>query len=110
MELHLVHYKAKHGSLGDAVKAGGQDALAVLGIFFEIQQDDNKHIEKLIEAVKEVKENGDETEMKQMPLKDFLPRNTDQYYRYQGGLTTPTCNEIVVWTVFKVRSRIMRLR
>ena len=36
-----------------------------------------------------------------LPLKDYLGADTSNFYRYEGSLTTPTCNEAVLWTVFK---------
>ena len=34
------------------------------------------------------------------PLAQMFPVVTGKFWRYQGGLTTPTCDEQVVWTVF----------
>ena len=45
MELHLVHYKLQYGNdIGSALKnaPGAKDSLAVLGIMFKLQDEDNK--------------------------------------------------------------------
>jgi len=31
-------------------------------------------------------------------LKQLIAENPGDYYYYQGGLTTPTCDEVVLWT------------
>ena len=47
MELHLVHYKAVHSSLGEALQEGAFDSLAVLGVFFSVQLGGLVHVPSL---------------------------------------------------------------
>jgi len=106
MELHLVHFKTEYGNtIGDAIKGGGRsdDSLAVLGIFFQIEKEDNKALEPLMNALDEIatKDLNTKVIMQSASLASLLPTDTKNFYRYMGSLTTPGCNEIVVWTVFK---------
>ena len=53
-------------------------------------------------SLEKVQHKDDTKNIQPFPLEKLLPENTDMFYRYEGSLTTPTCDEIVVWTVFKV--------
>ena len=39
--------------------------------------------------------------MRGFPVHGVLPKKRNKFYRYHGSLTTPKCNEVVVWTIFK---------
>lgn len=99
MELHLVHYKGSYGTLAEAVKR--RDGLAVLGVMLEVSNNDNPALAPLATALRNITQSGMFADVSALyPLKAFLPRNVDRFYRYDGSLTTPTCNEVVTWTVF----------
>ncbi|MAD42583.1 MAG: hypothetical protein CL623_09355 [Arcobacter sp.] len=85
MEAHLVHAN----SAGD---------LAVVGVMFELGED-NIVLNKLLRNIPE--NTGDSNKLKSEILGyDILPSNQD-YYRFNGSLTTPPCSEGVKWFVLK---------
>jgi len=108
MELHLVHFNTEYGSsitqaISNAAKAKKQvnDVLAVLGIFVNLQNQDNPKLNPLVKTIEKITKKGEKAQIKSFPLVELLPRNTDDFFRYNGSLTTPGCNQIVLWTVFK---------
>nr|AAX16122.1 carbonic anhydrase precursor [Tridacna gigas] len=104
LEVHLVHYKASAGSVSAGLQSG--DGLAVLGFLFEIDEYDqnNTRLDPLITSLTEVLYKNGETNIA-MNFAHTMPEDWSslEYYRYLGSLTTPTCDEAVVWTVFENR-------
>ncbi|CAL4091117.1 unnamed protein product [Meganyctiphanes norvegica] len=99
LEMHIVNYKASYGNLGTAVQK--PDGLAVLGVMFEVSNTDNAALTPLVNALANITDAGALAEVATAyPLQAFLPKDTEKFYRYEGSLTTPTCNEAVIWTVF----------
>ena len=44
---------------------------------------------------------GQEVHIPGFSIEELLPERSEEYYRYQGSLTTPPCHPTVLWTVFR---------
>merc|ERR1719384_2550410 len=118
LEVHLVHVNTKYYVNGtpSADNFDMPDGLAVLGIFYEISEEDNANLTTILSKVSEVaveakrrRKTGRAGPVNldmNLALDSLLPADTTQYYYYQGGLTTPTCNEAVLWTNLKATQTI----
>lgn len=74
------------------------DGLAVVAVFVQIGKDASS-LSTLNAALSKVVERGDTLQLFNYSAKVALPRNTNNFYRYEGSLTTPGCNEAVIWTL-----------
>lgn len=104
MEMHVVHFNTKYGDhLLDALAEGrgANDTLAVLGFFFKLTNKDNEKLKPIIDGLEFIHEFQSETELKVFPVSDILSEDLSRFYRYTGSLTTPGCNEVVIWTIFE---------
>jgi len=98
LELHFVHYNTKYNNLSVAVPE--KDGLAVLGVFFKIDSADNAALKPILDHASKIENKGDTT-IPQFNLRKLMPGNIAEFYRNNGSLTTPPCDESVTWTVFK---------
>nr|XP_019939117.1 PREDICTED: carbonic anhydrase 4-like [Paralichthys olivaceus] len=106
MEMHIVNAKSSYnGNTTQAV--GDSTGLAALGFFIEEMSGSEtgkpESWKKLTKYLANITTKGQTfTIPSGISLDDLLVGvNRSIYYRYLGSLTTPACNEAVVWTVFK---------
>uniref|UniRef100_A0AAY4A282 Carbonic anhydrase n=1 Tax=Denticeps clupeoides TaxID=299321 RepID=A0AAY4A282_9TELE len=104
MELHIVNTKSIYnGNL--SVAANDSEGLAALGFFIEATSETDKpdSWKTLTSYLPKIIEKSNFADISpNITVYDLISAvNISRYYRYLGSLTTPNCNEAVVWTVFK---------
>ncbi|CEF61100.1 Alpha carbonic anhydrase domain-containing protein [Strongyloides ratti] len=98
VEIHFVHVKDGL-SVSEALKH--PDGLAVVGAFFVVKNDivNSYSFEDVELNVNSILEKNMNVTITSHRPRNLLPKSVDSFYRYEGSLTTPGCNEAVVWTV-----------
>ncbi|XP_034557405.1 carbonic anhydrase 4b [Notolabrus celidotus] len=101
MEMHVVHIKEEYETVSQALR--DHTGVAVLGFFFQESESANKKFDPLINSLKYVTRSSNSTTLRGVSLEMLLPAWTDmtKYYRYYGSLTTPSCAEAVIWSLFE---------
>lgn len=103
-EIHIVHMNKKYSSIDEAFRHS--DGLAVLGIFLEESDHDNKALDTLVNSIKSIQYKNDKVSLqKGFDIKGLIPDDLN-FWTYDGSLTTPPCSECVIWTVFRTPIRI----
>ncbi|KAK3919145.1 Carbonic anhydrase 1 [Frankliniella fusca] len=102
LEVHLVHYDAKYPSLQEAM--GNNNSLAVVAVLFRENksQEPNAELAQVVAGLRAVTEPGHTAQLAaRFSPAMLLPGDTERWWRYAGSLTTPGCDQGVVWTVFR---------
>lgn len=98
-EMHVIHYNDKYPDVGKAIAQ--PDGLLVWGHFLKVSSDKTVHNEafqKLLNNFGKANKCCEKTELT-LNLKALLPDNSEEFYHYNGSLTTPPCYESVKWIV-----------
>nr|XP_012632975.1 carbonic anhydrase 4 isoform X2 [Microcebus murinus] len=103
MEMHIVHQKEKGTSGNNNNTQNPGNDIAVLGFLVTPGPKVNDGFRPLVEALSKIPTPEMSTTIGGISLMNFLPteEKLKRYFRYRGSLTTPSCNETVVWTVFE---------
>nr|XP_033780362.1 carbonic anhydrase 14 isoform X2 [Geotrypetes seraphini] len=104
-ELHVVHYNSDDYSSMEEAKDQAE-GLAVLGVLIEVGDEPNLSYDSILSYLENIKYAGQEVSIPSFNVRNLLPDQLDQYYRYRGSLTTPPCYESVLWTVFSHKVQI----
>ncbi|XP_028520342.1 carbonic anhydrase 6-like isoform X3 [Apis cerana] len=100
LELHFVHYKEQYGNTSAASKH--ENGIAVVATLFELDSEDNMEIMPILKATELISNGiGKSTELNESKFIPslFLPKDHTTYYHYDGSLTTPGCQETVMWYI-----------
>ncbi|XP_034937782.1 putative carbonic anhydrase 3 [Chelonus insularis] len=107
LELHLVHYDKQYGNV--SIASQSHNGISVVAVLFKLSDDDNEKLYPILKAAEAVSEwvgmSSVEIQRKVIPMQ-LLPNDRTTFYRYEGSLTTPGCQEAVTWFIMSEKLSI----
>uniref|UniRef100_A0A914XDQ9 Carbonic anhydrase n=1 Tax=Plectus sambesii TaxID=2011161 RepID=A0A914XDQ9_9BILA len=95
LEAHFVHQRADLNATQSLLVP---DGLAVVAVWFILDNRNPAPLKQLDDAYESI-DPFNTTVTLNVTLSDMIPANTAAFYRYSGSLTTPGCNEALVWSI-----------
>ncbi|XP_003515900.4 carbonic anhydrase 6-like, partial [Cricetulus griseus] len=100
LEIQIVHFNSKYRTYEEAKSQA--NGLSVLAILIEVDEfAENTYYTPITSQLINIQYPGQTTTLTNIKIQDLFPRNTGQYYTYNGSLTTPPCTENVKWFLFR---------
>ncbi|TGZ54911.1 carbonic anhydrase 2 [Temnothorax longispinosus] len=110
MEMHAVFYKEDYKSMDEALKH--EDGLAILAYLYEISPQPNPTYEPIVKLLPDIEAMGKGKVLQEPLLLEtiLVPdiANMQDYFTYNGSLTTPPCLEVATWIDFKDHQELSR--
>ncbi|XP_029378099.1 carbonic anhydrase 12 isoform X2 [Echeneis naucrates] len=98
-EMHIVHFNSdRYPNIASAVDKS--DGLAVLGVLIDIGEF-NPAFDQFLRFINGVKYRDQKVQVPAFNIRALMPARLDEYFRYDGSLTTPPCYPSVLWTLFR---------
>ncbi|XP_035691928.1 carbonic anhydrase 2-like isoform X2 [Branchiostoma floridae] len=104
-EMHMVTWNTKYR---DVYEARDNNGLATFSVpIAATSQTANPGMQNIVSQLSNVANKGmNYTYPTSFSVNSLFPADKANYWRYMGSLTTPKCNEVVVWTIFKTSLKI----
>lgn len=95
----MVSHNQRYKNFSEAVQ--NKQGVSVLGVLFHISDEVNPMLKNILDSAESVKDEAGQSNdiTASFSPVQLLPKNRSSYYRYEGSLTTPSCDEAVIWTV-----------
>ncbi|XP_044751608.1 carbonic anhydrase 9-like [Coccinella septempunctata] len=107
LETHILMYCTEFSGIDEALEKEGAAALSILYEFSDVT---SCGICKMLPFIPQISKCIDRpVPYCVVSLKDFLPQDKANFYRYTGSTTFPPFKEGVEWTVFKQKLPITRM-